>query len=274
MRKKSTPVSPQEKNIKKEPKKASSRSIIAHFIEKVNTSRFRPLWITLFLLLWTLLSIISSQILFYLIFSNLAKGFTDSTALTALYDALCYSFSLFLLIFVPWKLFKKLKPSRESLGLKGLPTFVDLGLAPVGFLAYYLLAALLTSLFTIFPWFNLEEAQNVGFNFLTSSGDYLITFFALVLIAPIAEELIFRGWLYGHLREKLPKKVSLPLSIILVSVLFGFLHGQWNVGVNVFAMSLVLCGLREITGTVYSGIFLHVIKNALAFYLVYVLGLG
>ena len=240
----------------------------------VKTSRFRPLWITLFFLLWTAFSIIFSQIVFYLIFSRLASGFSNSAALTTLYNALCYTFSLFLLVFVPWKLWKVLKPSRETLGLKSLPTFIDLGLAPVGFFVYYILSALLTGIFAFFPWFDLEQSQDIGYNYLTSGADYFITFFALVLIAPIAEELIFRGWLYGHLREKLPKKTSLPLSILFVSVLFGLLHGQWNVGVNVFAMSLVLCGLREITGTIYSGIFLHILKNALAFYLVFVLGLA
>ena len=264
----------QDLSQKKSAPKGHSQSIISHFIEKVNTSRFRPLFIILFFLLWTFFSIIFSELVFSILFTLIFGDFSDSSALTALENALCYSLSLILLVFVPWKVFKKLKPSRETLGLKGLPTFVDLGLAPVGFAVYYLLAGLLTNLFSLFPWFNLEEAQDVGFNFLISDSDYLVAFLSLVLIAPIAEEIIFRGWLYGNLREKLPKKISLPISILLVSVLFGFLHGQWNVGVNVFAMSLVLCALREITGTIYSGIFLHIIKNALAFYLVFVLSLA
>ena len=64
------------------------------------------------------------------------------------------------------------------------------------------------------------------------------------------------------------------ISIFLVSLLFGIVHLQWNVGVNVFAMSIVLCGLREITGTVYAGILTHMIKNGVAFYLLYILGIG
>ena len=91
---------------------------------------------------------------------------------------------------------------------------------------------------------------------------------ALVFIAPIAEEIIMRGWLYGKLRSRLP----LPLAIVLTSILFGFLHGQWNVGVGVFALSLVLCSLREITGTIWSGILLHILSNGIAFYLLYIGG--
>ena len=64
------------------------------------------------------------------------------------------------------------------------------------------------------------------------------------------------------------------LSMLLVSLVFGLVHFQWNVGVNVFAMSIVLCGLREITGTIYSGIILHILKNGLAFYLIYVIGIA
>ena len=59
-----------------------------------------------------------------------------------------------------------------------------------------------------------------------------------------------------------------------MSILFGVVHMQWNVGVNVFAMSVVLCGLREITGTIYSGILVHMIKNGLAFYYLYILGIA
>ena len=66
---------------------------------------------------------------------------------------------------------------------------------------------------------------------------------------------------------------AMIISIFLVSLTFGIVHLQWNVGVNVFAMSIVLCGLREITGTIYAGILLHMLKNGVAFYLLYVLGM-
>ncbi|MBQ1528204.1 CPBP family intramembrane metalloprotease, partial [Candidatus Saccharibacteria bacterium] len=124
-------------------------------------------------------------------------------------------------------------------------------------------------------FFDAEQAQELGYSMLNNGFDRLVAFFALCLVAPVTEELIFRGWLYAKLREKIPSKhLSIILSTFLVSLLFGILHGQWNVGVNVFAMSLVLCALREITGTVYSGILLHILKNTVAFVLVYIIGYG
>ena len=66
----------------------------------------------------------------------------------------------------------------------------------------------------------------------------------------------------------------MPIAILLVSALFGAVHLQWNVGVNVFSVSVVLCILRELTGTIYSGIIVHMIKNGVAFFLVYILGIS
>ena len=67
---------------------------------------------------------------------------------------------------------------------------------------------------------------------------------------------------------------AILIANLLVSVLFGLVHMQWNVGINVFAMSVVMCALREITGTIYAGILLHMLKNGVAFYLLYVAGMG
>ena len=189
---------------------------------------------------------------------------------SAIYTALVYLLSLILIAILPWKLFKKWKTNREELGLSGLPTWTDIGLAPIGYAVSILLAYVLTAAFSIFPWFNAAEAQNVGFNNIATGLDRVVAFIALAVVAPIAEELIFRGWLYGKLRAH----VNMVISIIIVSLLFAIAHLQWNVGVTVFAMSVVNCLLREITGTIYSGTILHIIRNAIAFYAVFILGIA
>lgn len=160
-----------------------------------------------------------------------------------------------------------LSTSTKELGLQGLPTLVDLGLAPIGYAVYLALASLFSSIMsTIFTWFNTNENQDVGFNTYIDGVDRVIAVIALVFLAPIAEEIVFRGWIYGKLRTR----IRLPLAVLLTSLLFAVLHGQWNVGVSVFALSLVLCGLREVTGTIWSGIILHMLSNGIAFYLLYV----
>ena len=126
------------------------------------------------------------------------------------------------------------------------------------------------NVYSLFPWFNADEAQNIGYTTLLYGSDRIFSFIATAIIAPIVEEIVFRGWLYGKIRSRL----NMFASIFIVSLLFGLVHMQWNVGVNVFATSIVLCALREMTGTIYSGILVHIIKNGIAFYLVYVMGMS
>lgn len=196
---------------------------------------------------------------------------------TAVYSALSYIVALLLIILIPMVLFKKWHVTRKDLGLSGLPTWTDIGLAVVGFIVATVIAGLLTASFSVFPWFDAEATQDVGFNYYIAGFDRVVAFITLVVIAPIAEEIIFRGWLYGLIRKKTSAKMadiwSVVLSSFLVSALFGLVHFQWNVGINVFAMSLVLCAMREITGTIYSGILMHMIKNGVAFWLLYILGM-
>ena len=193
---------------------------------------------------------------------------------TTVANALIYALATFLIIWIPIKFFKKERPSRTDIGFNDLPTWTDIGLAPAGLIAYLILAVILVAIFSNFSFFDASQAQELGYT-LTNGLDRVVAFFALCIVAPIAEETIFRGWLYAKLRAVIPgKKLSLILSILLVSILFGVMHGQWNVGVNVFAMSVVLCALREVTGTIYSGILLHIIKNTIAFVLVYILGIS
>lgn len=181
------------------------------------------------------------------------------------YNLLTFTASIYLLVILPGKLHAKWSTSREQLGLSGLLTWTDLFLAPISFVAFTIISLAITALFTLLPWFNLEQPQNVGFTNLYDFTSRLIGFLSLVIITPIVEEVIFRGWLYGKLRAKL----NLPLALVLNSLLFAALHGQWNVGVNVFALSAVLCLQREITGTIYSGIILHMLKNGIAFLILF-----
>jgi membrane protease YdiL (CAAX protease family) len=190
----------------------------------------------------------------------------STNALQTLYSALVYVVSLVITIFVPWKLAKS-KTTRDELGLRGLPTWTDILLAPVGFIVFMIVAVILVAILqAIFPGVNWNESQDVGFSNLISSSDFILAFISLVVVAPVAEELIFRGWLYGKLRAKIP---AIP-AMLVVSILFGIVHGQWNVGVTVFVMSIAMCTLREITGTIWGGILIHILKNGIAFYFLYV----
>jgi len=60
------------------------------------------------------------------------------------------------------------------------------------------------------------------------------------------------------------------VAALVTSLVFAAVHGQWNVAIDTFALSLVLCALREVTGTIWAGILLHMFKNAIAFYVLFI----
>ena len=255
----------------------------------------QTIWYVIFLLLWTVVAIIASQFLIAYPMAWLLGDASLQPLWTAVYNALVYLLTLVLVILVPPRLYQLYQRHRSAktatsgqtaaktstaavattnpfatncaeLGFKHLPTFIDLGLAPIGYIVHLVLATALTSLMSLFTWFNADQVQDTGFSYFITGGERFIAMLALVFVAPIAEEILMRGWLYGKLRTKL----KAPLAILLVSLVFAALHGQWNVGVTVFSLSLVLCTLREITGTIWSGIILHMLSNGIAFYLLYI----
>ena len=211
----------------------------------------------------------------------------NTALLQTIYAILCYALSIIIILFVPGMVKKKWGTNLEELGLIELPTWTDLGLAPVGFFLYVILSNLLIAVFSIFPWFSATEKQDVGYSSAMFGSDRLLALTSLVIIAPIVEEIIFRGFLYGKLKKAMLKNSSektkkdrvknrgkTALAIILTSLLFAVMHRQWNVGLNVFALSVILCLFREITGTIYAGIIVHMLKNAIAFYLLYIVGMA
>lgn len=231
------------------------------------------------LVAWVWLCMYAAEFVCYYGFTWLVNAFNvnPGTIIQSLYSTIVYIVAIAIMLGIPALLRKKFssleknplfaKTSREELGLKGLPTWTDILLSPIGFIAQLVLGAALVEVFTLlFSWFNASEIQEVGYTDLYGTGDKIIAFIIIAIVAPIAEEIIFRGFLYGRLR----KHINMPVAMLLTSLLFAFLHGQWNVAVNVFATSIILCSLREITGTIYAGTLVHILKNAIAFYLLFI----
>ena len=177
-----------------------------------------------------------------------------------------YGLSLLIVIGAPW-LIKKARTSKEELGIQRLPSWLDIAWVPAGAVVYLVLTALVTTLAMSFLTFvNYEQTQDTGFSNISSQGEYIMAFIMLVIIAPVAEELLFRGYLFGKLRKYAP----LWVSILITSAIFGAVHLAWNVGLDVFALSIVLCILRVVSGSLWPSIMLHMLKNSIAFYFLFV----
>lgn len=264
------------------PKRASTNTTP----QKPKFSKYNILF-TVFVVAWTILATTASQYLIAYPLHWLLGEKLLEPGWTLLYYILTYAITLAILISLPTALInmyhkkhrrqidevmfkridKDMRSTPTSMGVQHLPTFVDIGLAPIGYVVYLFMATVLTSMMSgLFSWFLVNQEQNVGFGYYITGMDRIFALVAVAFVAPIAEELIMRGWFYGKVR----RKWGAPIAIIIVSLAFAVLHGQWNVGVSVFALSIVLCTLREITGTIWSGMLLHILSNAIAFYMLYI----
>lgn len=158
--------------------------------------------------------------------------------------------------------------SLRTLGLHRLLKWSDIGLALLGIVIAFAGSILILTLASHFmSWVDLDETQNLGVTLFNSGFELALAFVVFVIIGPIAEEVIFRGFLYGKLREK---GIPFWLTTLVVSALFAIAHWQWNVALDVFFLSVVMCFMREKTGSIWAAIFMHMIKNGVAFYFTFV----
>lgn len=247
--------------------------MLRNSLNKIVSAKRTYRWQFLALLpLWVFIGFVASQFLVTGILMAIRQvgilqpGAVNLVVLNTIVAAAIYVVTLVLVLGIPW-LVRKRRTSKEELGVTRTPSWLDIGLAPVGFVVYFILSTVLVYVATqLIPAFDMQEVQNVGFSNLTERYEIMLAFLTLVIVAPLAEELLFRGYLYGKLRKSVPVWVA----ILMTSVLFAVVHGQWNVAVDVFALSLVMCALREATGSIWAGVILHTMKNALAFYLLFI----
>lgn len=189
----------------------------------------------------------------------------NETVLNVIFGAVIYGLTILLCVGLPWLVLHK-KTTAKEVGLHRAPTWGDVGVAPLGMIVYWVATLVVMTVAGLLTSIDLNQAQDVGFNNVLSRADVILAFVMLVGIAPFAEEVLFRGYLFGKLR----KYVSLPAAILLTSALFGFVHGQWNVGLDTFVLSVVMCLLVVWRGNLWPAIFVHMLKNGVAFYFLFI----
>lgn len=223
-----------------------------------------PLWV---LAAFVTSSLAVSTVLFIANWLNLPiDSYVRPAVLQTVLAVVIYALTLVIVIAGP-SLLKRPIVSLQTLGLTRLPSWTDIGLAPLTYFVYVIVIAMCLSIITSwFPAFPLDQTQDVGFKALGSRLDNILAFLTLVVLSPLAEETLFRGYLYGKLKTYIPA----VLAAVVTSLLFAIVHFQLNVGLDVFVLSLFLCGLRSLTGSIWAGVLVHMIKNGVAYYILFV----
>jgi membrane protease YdiL (CAAX protease family) len=236
-----------------------------------NSNRLHKLYSVLALSAWLVISFYIAQvillgIIWLLKVSNVPIGSVNSSVINTIASALVYIITLVLVGIVPMYI-KKQRTNRDEVGLNRLPSWTDILITPAGLIIYLILSSILMLLATHFlTWVDFNQAQDTGFNHLNYSYEYILAFITLVVLAPVAEEILFRGYLYGKLKKIIP----FWAAILITSAIFGAIHGAWDLAIDTFALSVVLCLLRETTGSLCASILLHMTKNGIAFYILFI----
>ncbi len=169
---------------------------------------------------------------------------------------------------------RRRKVSASSIGLLR-PRLRNFGITLLAYPPYFVLNAVAALTAQALLHVDTSQQQQTGFESAHSTTDLILTFVSLVILPPIVEEIVVRGFLFSGLKQGM----SVVKAAILTSGIFALAHLQfgsgapllWVAAIDTFILSLVLCFLRQKTGSLWAGIGLHTLKNGLAFAVIFIL---
>ena len=173
-----------------------------------------------------------------------------------------------------WQFLKYFKVSLKTIGIKRFKS-EDILYALMGYGIYFVAnAVVLLVASKLIPSLNVNQQQQLGFNNVSGVGQLVLTAISLVILPPIAEEILMRGFLYTSLKKSIPKiAAALITSIIFATGHLEFGEGApllWAAALDTFVLSLVLVFVREKTGRIWGSMGVHAINNSVAFMTIYI----
>lgn len=182
-------------------------------------------------------------------------------------------YAIALLVLLSPMIFKKEKlvVILEKLGLKNPPRVQMFlwALMMQGIMIAITMVVLVVLTMVNIPGLDLTQEQELPFSQLFGWYEYVSAFLLLVVLAPIFEELMFRGYFYGRLR----KYSGVVASALITSVAFSVVHGQVNVAIVVGVLSVFMCLLREKFDSIYPTIAMHMLQNGFSYVMLFILPL-
>lgn len=194
-----------------------------------------------------------------LIFSAVAVAFNDTTGYSIYYIQILF----YVLMFIAFYYFGLTRTERKILmdgGEEKKP--VHLAFLPflVGGLVTFIYVLILQNFLPGLYESYMEAAELMeGISFQTNRMELILLFISVVVLAPIVEEIVFRGIFFNLLN----RKRSTLFAMIVSSVIFGLLHAQTMVPTAV--IGFVLCFIYHRTGSLLLVMAGHMVNNLIAF---------
>jgi membrane protease YdiL (CAAX protease family) len=152
------------------------------------------------------------------------------------------------------------KPTAWQFGLRPTrfwPAVGWLGLAWLGFFAFSAFWSVLMNAVGV----KLDDNLPVQLGVNDSSAALVLVAVLVCVIAPIAEEFFFRGFLFGALRGYM----KLWPAALITGLVFGLIHFKLEFLAPLAVLGVALCLLYAQTGSLLPCIALHSLNNSLAF---------
>lgn len=142
-----------------------------------------------------------------------------------------------------------------------------LKIAGLGYLAYISIMMVVMQITISYnielPGFGQQESH---MDFLGDQKVWAIVVIAIIaIIAPLIEEVFFRGFVFQTMLKAWPKW----LAFIASAAVFAGIHLEFQVFMPLFLLGLVLNWMFYKSGSLYPGIFFHIVNNSIAIGLEY-----
>ncbi len=152
---------------------------------------------------------------------------------------------------------------RREFGYVRIPWRLGAAGVVLGGIVYYVFSVIYAALVNVHGTDKLPT--DLGFDRSTWAAIGICLF--VCVVAPMAEEFFFRGFLFGVLRSLFSPQVGPWLAAVVVGMLFGLAHfdsAQPQYLVPLGFLGFVLCIVRWKTGSLYPCMALHSINNSIA----------
>ena len=227
-------------------------------LPRLGVPAWSPLVVVVVMFACVLVATTATQIFAEVVGWNAERALTSDEAtifLTVVLDASMVGGTL---LVVGWLAGRR--PQPADFGLRLVPWKSALGWTVAAYLTYIVVQGVAALLL------GTPEEQDIVVDLKAEDSTLIIAAFAVMvcLVAPLAEEFFFRGFLLRVIRER----TNVPIAVIVTGFAFGLVHlpsGDWRGMIILALFGMALCVLFVLTSSLFPCIMLHAFHNSITF---------
>lgn len=148
----------------------------------------------------------------------------------------------------------------RALGFRKAPLLPAIGWVLLGIFVVLIAEWLYSDIIQIFHLNLQTNATTLQQEAQSEPVTILFTLFGAVFVAPFCEEIFFRGYMFAGFLRGMP----MVFAALLSALLFGIAHGDVGSFVPLYVIGVMLAIIRWRTGSIWPGMALHGLNNAIA----------